>query len=628
MHAPRLPTRQVRVRAPDTAFRRGPEGVLYLESRRPLGPYPGRVTERLEHWARQTPERVFLAQRGPSGEWRTLSYGETLEAVRRLGQALVARKLSPERPLLILSGNGIEHALFGLAAMHVGVPYSPVATAYSLQSRDHGVLRQIVECVQPALVFAAEGARYEAALRAVLPRQAELVVSEAAPEGMRATSFAELLETPATGAVDEASSRVGPDTIAKLLFTSGSTGRPKGVVTTQRMLCANQEMLLSVFPFLAEEPPVLCDWLPWNHTAGGSHNFGLVLWNGGSFYVDEGRPLPGAFDATLANLREISATAHFTVPRTYEMLLPHLRADAVLRERFFARLAIFFYAAAGMRQDVLDELQALAVAARGEELLWVTGMGATETAPFTLCTGDAGAYAGFIGHPVPGLELKLAPVGDKLEGRVRGPNVTPGYWRDPERTALAFDEEGFYRLGDAMKLADPADPSAGLLFDGRLSEDFKLSTGTWVHVGALRSRILALGEGCVQDIVVAGHDRDFVGALVFPNVEQLRALCPELDEDAPAAEVLQDRRVRHRVASVFESLAAESTGSSSFVARAVLLDTPPSIDAREVTDKGSLNQRSVLEHRSSWVERLYAAAPDAAVLVIRDPREASHAGAR
>jgi feruloyl-CoA synthase len=383
-------------------------------------------------------------------------------------------------------------------------------------------------------------------------------------------------------------------------------------------------MLLSVFPFLADEPPVLCDWLPWNHTAGGSHNFGLVLWNGGSFYVDEGRPLPGAFDATLANLREISATAHFTVPRTYEMLLPHLRSDARLRERFFARLAIFFYAAASMRQDVLDELQALAVEARGEPLLWVTGMGATETAPFTLCTGDAGAYAGFIGHPVPGVELKLAPVGDKLEGRVRGPNVTPGYWRDPERTAAAFDEEGFYRLGDAMKLADPADPAAGLLFDGRLSEDFKLSTGTWVHVGALRSRILALGEGCVQDVVVAGHARDFVGVLVFPNLDELRSLCPELGASAPAGEVLRDGRVRDRVRRLFESLASESTGTSSFVARAVLLDTPPSIDAHELTDKGSLNQRAVLESRRSWVERLYATAPDAAVIVIRDPREASH----
>jgi feruloyl-CoA synthase len=621
-------TTPVRVAAADTAVRRGPNGVLYLESRRRLGAFPGRITERLEHWARQAPERVFLAQRDASGGWRTLSYAETFEAVRCLAQALLDRKLSPARPLLILSGNGIEHALLGLAAMHAGVPYTPVAPAYSLVSRDYSMLRQIVELLDPALVFADEGARFEPALLAALPRRTELVVSKSAPDGIAATVFAELLETRASGAVEEASARVGPDTIAKVLFTSGSTGRPKGVVNTQRMLCANQEMIRSVLQFLADEPPVLCDWLPWNHTAGGNHNFGLVLWNGGSFYVDEGRPLPGAFDATLRNLREISATVHFTVPRTYEMLLPHLRSDAVLRERFFARLAIFFYAAAGLTQRVFDELQALALETRGCELLWVSGLGATETAPFALCTFDAGAYAGFVGHPVPGLELKLAPVGEKLEARVRGPNVTPGYWRDAERTAAAFDEAGFYCMGDAMKLVDPADPRAGLLFDGRIAEDFKLSTGTWVHVGTLRSRILAHGEGYLQDVVIAGHDRAFVAALVFPNLSRCRSLCPEHSEAAPASAVVQHPRVRERVRGALRALAVEGGGTSSIVARAVLLDTPPSIDAGEVTDKGSLNQKAVLEHRAAAVERLYATEPDPGVILVSDPSEASDAAAR
>jgi feruloyl-CoA synthase len=370
-------------------------------------------------------------------------------------------------------------------------------------------------------------------------------------------------------------------------------------------------MLRTVFAFLADEPPVLCDWLPWNHTAGGNHNFGLVLYNGGTFYIDEGRPLPGAFDTTVKNLREVSATAHFTVPRTYELLLPHLRADPVLRERFFARLRLFFYAAAGLTQRMFDELQALAVQTLGEELLWVTGMGATETAPFALCTGRAGAWSGFVGFPVPGLELKLAPAGEKLEGRVRGPSVTPGYYRDPARTEAAFDPEGFYRLGDALRCVDASDPARGLLFDGRLDEDFKLSSGTWVRVGPLRARILAHADGCLRDVVIAGHDRAFAAALLFPNLDACRALCPELPPDAPAAAVLEHPAVRERVRSLLATLAAESTGSSTFVVRAVLLDTPPSLDAHEVTDKGSLNQKAVLEHRAACVEDLYAAAPSA-----------------
>ena len=355
-----------------------------------------------------------------------------------------------------------------------------------------------------------------------------------------------MLATPATAAVDDSHARVGPDTIAKILYTSGSTSRPKGVVNTQRMLCSNQEMLRSVLPFLAEEPPVLCDWLPWNHTAGGNHNFGLVLWNGGTLYIDEGRPLPGAFETTVGNLREISATAHFTVPRTYEMLLPYLRADRGLRERFFARLKIFFYAAAGLTERMFDELTEMAVATCGEELLWVTGMGATETAPFALCTGSAGASAGFLGFPAPGLELKLAPVGEKLEARVRGPNVTPGYWRDEALTSAAFDTEGFYRLGDAMRFVDAEDPAKGLVFDGRLAEDFKLSTGTWVGVGSLRARLLAHGTGYVQDVVIAGHDRAFVSALLFPNLPLCRGLCPDLGPEASGAKRCSTTRASWR----------------------------------------------------------------------------------
>jgi feruloyl-CoA synthase len=608
--------RAVDVAAADTEVRRARNGTVYLRSRQALDAYPDRVTERLVHWAERRPHETFLAERAPSGGWRTSTYAATLAAVRSVGQALLDRRLSPERPVAILSANGIDHALLGLAAMHVGVPYVPVAPAYSLQAREFGILRQVMARVEPGLIFAADGASFERAIGAVAPPSAEIVVTSSAPEGRTATPFTDLLDAAPTAAVDDAFARVSPETIAKVLYTSGSTGRPKGVVNTHRMLCSNQAMLGSVFPFLAQEPPVLCDWLPWNHTAGGNHNFGLVLHNGGTLFIDEGRPTPGAFDATLRNLREVSATAHFTVPRTYEMLLPHLRSDPALRERFFARLKIFFYAAAGLTQKMFDELQELAVETCGEELLWVTGMGATETAPFALSTGCAGAWAGFIGFPVPGLELKLAPADGKLEARVRGPNVTPGYWRDDDRTRAVFDEEGFYRLGDAMRFVDPDDPAKGLLFDGRLAEDFKLSTGTWVGVGPLRARILALGEGFVHDAVIAGHDRGYVAALLFPNLARCRTLCPDLPPETATRALLDDPRVRQRFLEILGTLAGGSTGASTLVARVVLLDEAPSLDGGEVTDKGSLSQRAVLQNRSAWVEALYAADPPQQVIVL------------
>jgi len=596
--------------------RYGPDGIVYLKSGHRLGTYPATLTERLEYWAIRAPDRAFLAQRDPSGRWRSLTYAETLGSVRRVSQALLSRRLSSERPLVILSGNSIEHALLALAAMHTGVLYAPIAPAYSLQAREYGALGQIFDRIKPALVFAAEGASYDAALRSVLSAGTELIVSSSAPDRLPVTSFAEIEHTPATAAVDDAHARVGPDTIAKILFTSGSTGRPKGVINTQRMLCSNQEMIRTVMPFLADEPPVLCDWLPWNHTAGGNHNFGIVLYNGGTFYIDEGRPTPDAFGATVRNLREIAATAHFTVPRTYEMLLPHLRADAVLRERFFSRLKLFFYAAAGLTQRVFDALQELAVETCGEELLWITGLGATETAPFAMCTGDAGAWAGFVGFPVPGMKLKLAPHGEKLEARFRGPNVTPGYWRDQFLTDEAFDEEGFYRTGDAMRYVDPDDPAKGLIFDGRLAEDFKLSTGTWVSVGTLRARLLMQAGGYAQDVVIAGHDREFAAALVFPDVQLCRRLCPDVAGDAPVPLVLDDPRVVETFRRMLADLAAQSTCSSTFVARAILLDVPPSIDAREITDKGSLNHNAVLHNRRQLVDDLYAAVPSSRVIAV------------
>jgi feruloyl-CoA synthase len=573
-----------------------------MHSPQPLGDYPVRITDSLDRWAAEAPDRVFLAQRDAAGQWMTLTYGDARRRVRSISQALLDRKLSIERPILILSGNSIEHGLLALAAMYVGIPYAPIAPPYSLQSRDFATLKHIAGMMHPGLVFAASS-RPGAADDDTAYAPAFAQVS--APQ---LTSLAGLEATVVTGAVDAARDRVGPDTIAKILFTSGSTGRPKGVINTQRMFCSNQVMIRSVMQFLGDEPPVLCDWSPWNHTAGGNHNFGLILTNGGTLYIDEGKPTPALFGATLRNLREVACTAHFAIPRTYEMLMPYLRTDLALRDTFFSRVKVLFYAAAGLGQKFWDELRDVSIEATGEEILIMTGFGCTESAPFALSTGGGRGFAGMLGLPAPGLELKLAPVGSKLEGRAKGPNITPGYFGDDDLTRNAFDEEGFYRFGDAMQFVDPADPAKGLTFDGRLAEDFKLSTGTWVSVGPLRVRFLQQAAGYAQDAVITGHDRSTVGALIFVNLIACRQLAA-LPADAPPAVVARHPAVIEHFKQVLDELAKCSTGSSTFVARAMLMDEPPSLDAREITDKGSINQKAVLQHRSALVDLLYAAAP-------------------
>jgi feruloyl-CoA synthase len=571
---------------------RGANGCWYVRPQTVLGEYAATLTERLDYWAEHAPDRIFLAERNAVDGWRTVSYGEFRERARRVAQWMLSRKLTPARPVAILSGNDIDHALMAAAAMYCGIPCTPISPAYSLVSGDLKRLRHVFALLAPALVFAADGAAFTHAIDAVVPADAELVVSRNAPGGRGATLFAELANTPSTSAVDDAQAVTGPDTIAKILFTSGSTGVPKGVITTQRMLCSNQQMLRQVFRFFEHEPPVICDWLPWHHTFGGSHNLGLVLYNGGTLYIDHGKPMPGAFDESLRNLREIAPTVYFNVPKGYELLVRNLAADDVFRAHFFSRLRMAFYAAAGLPQSVWDEFDRLSIRATGARVPMLTGLGATETAPFALCAGQSNRRAGVVGLPVAGVELKLAPVNDKLEARVRGPNVTPGFWGEPELTRAAFDDEGYYRMGDALAFLDIENPGAGFLFDGRIAEDFKLSTGTWVSTGPLRTKFLMHAAPWVKDIVIAGHDRDEVTALIFPDPERFSALEAE-------------GRTRELFERLLAEFARESTGSSNRIARALILRDAPSLEGGEMTDKGSLNQAAVLKRRAALVELMY-----------------------
>ena len=611
----RPPLRRVKLGPADVLVERRSDGAILMRAPHKLPPHPRKLTERLMHWAEIAPDRVFLAQRDAAGGWRTMSYAQTLAAVRSLAAALLQRKLSPERPLAILSGNDIEHALLGLAAMHVGIPYAPISVPYSLLSADFGKLKAIMQLLSPGLVFAASGTAFSRAIAAAVPASAEIVVTAHPPTGRHATPFTELAKAAPSPAVEAAHGAVGPATIAKILITSGSTGQPKGVMNTQLMLCANQAMIRAGLAFVADEPPVIVDWLPWNHTFGSNHNFGLVLDNGGSLYIDEGKPLPGGIDATVRNLRDIAPTIYFNVPKGFEMLLPYLTAEPALRETFFSRLKVMFYAGAALAQHVLDAYQELAIKTTGERILFMSSLGSTETAPAALSCSWETERAGNIGLPLPGVELKLVPREGKLEARLKGANITPGYWRAPQLTAEAFDEEGFYKIGDALKFDAPDDPAKGLLFDGRLAEDFKLATGTWVSVGPLRAAFIAHFAPLVRDVVLAGADRDEVTALVFPDFDACRKAAPGTAADVPARALLADRRVMAAFARRLNSFFAAASGTSNRVARAILLDEPPSLDVGEMTDKGSINQRAVLANRANPVEELYAEAPAPHVIV-------------
>ncbi len=586
------------------------DGAMLVRSTLELGPYARSIVDALEAWARKTPDAVLIAERAGDG-WRKLTYREVLDRLAPLGQALLDAGVSPVRPLVIISGNGIEHFLLGLAAIWVGVPYAPVSPAYSLVSTDFGKLRHIANLLTPALVYASDGAKFAPALAAALPG-VPLVVGSNPPAGT-ARLFAELLATPVTPAVAVAHDAITADTVAKVLFTSGSTGLPKGVMTTNRMMACNQEMIRSALRFFEDEPPVLLDWMPWNHVAGGSHNTGIAIYNGGSFYIDDGVPAPGRFAATLRNLKDVQPTYFTNVPKAYEYLVAALDDDHEARRNFFARLKLIQYAGASLSQHVFDGLDRMARSELGERVMIVTGYGSTETAPFAFTTTWPVERAGHIGLPAPGMTIKLVPNEGKLELRLKGPNVTPGYWRDPEKTAESFDEDGFYKIGDAVRPVDPNDITQGFIFDGRVSEDFKLSTGTWVNFAAVRAAVIGACAPLIRDVVLTGLDRNFIGAMIFPDLEACArhaGLAPETD----AATLVAHPAVRSKFVDSLTALAGRATGSSNHVARAVVLSTPPDIDKGEITDKGSINQRAVQAARPELVEALYSPEPGADII--------------
>lgn len=581
------------------------DGSIILKSRVPLQTHPYRMTERLLHWAEHRPNQVFIGQRDSAGIWWTYTYQQTLTVVRSIAQYLLNANLSEKRPIAILSENSVEHAMVSLAALHIGIPYSPITPAYSVRSKDFEKLKHVINLLTPGLIFVSDGKKYERALQAIAG-DAEVVIVNYRPDNIHATLYQDIVKTTPTEAVDRAYQFITPETIAKILFTSGSTGLPKGVINTHGNICTNWQQITQTFPFMADAFEII-DWLPWNHTFGGNHNFGLTLYNGGTMYLDEGNPTPAGIKTTVANLREISPTVYFNVPKGFGELIAYLWKDQSLREKFFSRLQLLFYAGAGMPQHVWDALEQLALETVGERIIIATGLGCTESSPSALFSTRPDGFAGLLGLPVPGLELKLVPVDGKLEARYRGGNITPGYWKNEQATRQAYDEEGFYKSGDALKFVNPEHVEEGLLFDGRLAEDFKLDTGTWVNVGKLRTELLAVGNGLIQDAVITGHDQQFVGAIIFPDIEvckkQLR-----LSTESNLREIVTMPVFKQTIQQLLIEMAKKSTGSATLIKRALLADFTLSLDAGELTDKGSVNQKQVLKNYPECIRLLYQSA--------------------
>jgi feruloyl-CoA synthase len=580
-----------------------PDGSILFSLEQSLADFPEKITEKLSFWAEKTPDKTFIARRNSEGDWQKMSYTETLRQVKNIAQYLLNQDFTEDQTIVILSENSLEHALLALASAHIGIPYTPISPPYSLVSDDFGKLKHCLELMTPKLIFAQDGKVYEKALnlaKTMFP-QAEIVTVR----NTQHLDFSELLKVEATGKVTKAHEKVNANTVAKILFTSGSTGLPKGVINTHGMWSANLQQISQTFAFMQTEPPVFVDWLPWNHTFGGNHNFGLALYNGGSLFIDDGKPTAKGIEKTVQNLREISPTAYFNVPKGFEMLVPYLENDVQLREIFFKNLRFFFYAGASLAQPIWNRLEELSIETTGKKVPIITGLGCTESGPSAMFAAWEGSFSGLLGVPVAGMKVKLVPDGDKLEARYHAPNVTKGYWRNPEATAQAFDEEGFYKTGDAVKFLDENNPNKGLVFDGRIAEDFKLSTGTWVNVGILKAKVLSAGSPIVQDVVIAGLDREYIGAILFLNPDACRKLA-NLAAETSNKEAFQHEEVQKYIEQLLIKLGETATGSASKVAKAVIAIEPPSIDLGEITDKGSLNQRAVLKYRTALVEEIYS----------------------
>ncbi|GAA0310119.1 feruloyl-CoA synthase [Rhodovulum strictum] len=574
------------------------DGSMIFRSDHPLDPVVSNTGAWLHRWAAVCPDRVFLAERR-GADWRELSYAQVLAHVRAIGAALLDRGMGQQTPIVILSGNGVDHALLALGAQYVGVPVVPVAEQYSLIPEAHPRLVYVLDKVRPGMAFAQDAATYAAAL--ALPELAGVEIVAANPEGAgrAVTPLADLLAAMPGPEVDIAHAAVGPDTLAKILFTSGSSSDPKGVLTTQRMMCANQAQIASVLPFLKLRPPRIVDWLPWNHVFGGSHNVNMMLAHGGTLCIDHGKPTSAGFPTSVENIRARAGTLSFNVPVGYSMLVHEMEQDRALREAFFRDLDLIFYAGASLRQEVWGRLEEFAMEVGGRVPLMISSWGLTETAPACVMLHEPVNRSGVIGVPLPGVEVKLIPDEDlRCEIRVRGPNVMPGYFNDPDRSAAAFDDEGFFITGDAVRFVDPAHPERGLVFDGRVSEDFKLTTGTWVQAGRLRMEALEHLRDLVQDVVICGHDRGEIGLFIFPRPDHVHG-----DNTSEGAVI--DPILQFEIEAVMREMARHATGSAKRISRALILAEPPSLKDGEVTDKGSLNVRKIITRRADLLERLY-----------------------